>query len=245
MLEHPLSYLHYKQVTAVLLIVVLLIEMSKGYFKEVSTYVKTFSPRPYVFPLFILIVATLLIIVFADIPLIQWIRNQNSALAGWVAEFGSLLGRSSNCFTFLGLCYLAAYVTRMLHARQLIFGALLASFLTAVGVTIFKFTLLRARPDSELGVFSFFNWQGIIEDDRAFQSFPSGDVGIVAGAAAYFFYLVRNYALKFLLMLLPVCTAVARISLNRHWPSDAFFSIGLGLMIGKFVWDYKGLRFKK
>jgi membrane-associated phospholipid phosphatase len=120
-----------------------------------------------------------------------------------------------------------------------VFSALLSSFVTALIVTVFKFLSLRARPYAEFGPFSFFNFHGLTQDARAFQSFPSGDVGVVAGAAAYLFFTTKNRFSGVLIFLLPLCTAFARMSANKHWPSDTLFAIGLGLIAAKFVRDYK------
>lgn len=141
---------------------------------------------------------------------------------------------SKNTWNVLILLYVAGFILRSQAWKKNVFGALLANGMTSLVATGFKFTLMRARPDNNLGPLSFFNLQGL-QNDSSFQSFPSGDVSIVSGACGYLFFAVKNKFLKLLLVLIPFTTACARISANRHWPTDVLFSIGLGFLAAYWV----------
>jgi membrane-associated phospholipid phosphatase len=93
-----------------------------------------------------------------------------------------------------------------------------------------KMIFLRARPDTGVGPFVFFHWSALASDTRPYESFPSGDVAIVAGAAAVFFFKTRA-PWRWLWLILPLCTAYSRVLLNRHWPADTLASLGLGLWV--------------
>ncbi|MFA7001384.1 MAG: phosphatase PAP2 family protein, partial [Candidatus Omnitrophota bacterium] len=102
-----------------------------------------------------------------------------------------------------------------------------------------KLVFLRARPVTGEGPLSFFNLEGWGRKANLFYSLPSGDVAVVAGAAAYLFYRVKNTALRALLMLLPVLTAFSRVYKSKHWPSDTAFAVGLALLAALFVVHYE------
>ena len=214
----------------------ILLEVRDGYFKGFGRYLKTFSLKPYRLPLAALLLAALLMIF--DPMLLPLVQNQDSLLASFVTSFGGSMGRSSNCWIFLIVCYLIAWLAKLKKERKLLFGALLSSFITSGLATFFKFLLLRARPEAELGPYSFFHFEGLIYDERMFQSFPSGDVAVVAGAAVFFFYALKNRVAKWLIFLLPLCTAFARVSVNRHWPSDTAIAMSLGWIAAAWVWNY-------
>ena len=230
-------HFHRKHITAILIGLIFLLEFRKGYFKRWRNWPKSFSWKPYQIPFLTLIILTLLTFL-VDSWALGWIRLRNFPFSKGVVDLGSLMGRDINCFTALAWLYVGAYTLKRERARKWIFGAVITSLMTSVVVTVFKFVLLRARPYGDLGPFSFFNWDGLTEDASLFQSFPSGDTAVVAGAASYFFYAARKYLWRWAILLLPLCTAIARISLNRHWPSDTLFSLGIGLLVGAIVWDY-------
>jgi len=159
--------------------------------------------------------------------------NDDHFAAATFSNLGHQLGR------YLFVMLVSVYVTGLaLHSREscrLVFGMLLTSIVTALIVTLLKFTFLRARPFADLGPFSFFNLEGLIHDERTFQSFPSGDVAIVAGAAAYLFYMLQQPFFRWLPIVLLLSTAFSRISRNRHWPSDTAGSLLVALIAAKAI----------
>lgn len=229
-------HLNHKHIQAVLVLLVVWFEWRSGYFRGFLKYLKSFSIKPYARLIFQIFLVTALL--FALDPfLIRWVQSFESPFSSWIVSVGSFFGRKN--WWVLLFTYLAVLIVRAQPARKLIFSALAANAITALFCVILKFTVLRARPLIGLGAYSFFNFEGVQRDAGVFQSFPSGDVAIVAGAAAYFFYAFRSWFLRLFVFLFPLATAFARMSLNKHWPSDVFFAIGLGLVSAQFVWQYQ------
>jgi len=136
-------------------------------------------------------------------------------------------------------CYFLFKLLKNNLGSRLTFGVLLSVTLSTTFSFIVKRTFMRARPYNHFGAFSFFHLNGLLHDKNAFQSFPSGDVALVAGAAAFLFYATKNSYTRWLLLIFPVATAFSRIWLDRHWPSDTLFSVGLGFIAGLFIWQYQ------
>ena len=222
-----------KVIAGLLIFSVFFIEWRKGSFKEGKACLRRISWSSYVKELALLAV-TAAVTMFADRRLLAWIQSQRSVVFDGVLQVGSFLGKGQNAWAVLAALYFLGYL--LPFGRKIIFGALGASFLTSVVTTLLKFLLLRARPSAALGPFSFFHGAGLLQDERAFQSFPSGDAAVVAGAAYYLFLTVKFRPLRWLLFLVPLTTALARVYVNRHWPSDVLFSLGLGFFIAHGVW---------
>lgn len=154
-------------------------------------------------------------------------------------RFGGVMGKGITPWLFIMACYAVEELVRKPKGGAgLAFGCLLSSALTALICAVLKLIFLRARPYNLLGAAAFFQWEGFFRSANAFQSFPSGDVAVVAGAAAFLFYAARRGLFRWVFLLLPVLTALSRIDLNRHWPSDTLFSIGLGLAAAAVVRDF-------
>ena len=229
-------YLNPKHIQAALVLLVVWFEWRRGYFKGFSAYLKLFSIKPYIRSTAVIVAVTVFLLCL-DPLLIRLVQGFQSPTSNWVVQVGSFFGRK-NWMVLLSV-YLVLLIAQSRFGRKLVFSALLANVTASVLCTILKFTVLRARPLVGLGAYSFFNFDGFQKDAGLFQSFPSGDVAIVAGAVSYCFYAFRNRLLKVLIFLLPLATAFARMSLNKHWPSDVFFSMGLGMISAQFVWQYQ------
>ena len=93
MKKPSLIHFHHKYLTANLLALVILLEVRDGYFKGFGRYLKSFSLKPYRWPLAALLFATLLMIF--DPVLLLLVQNQDSPLASFMAGFGGRMGRSS------------------------------------------------------------------------------------------------------------------------------------------------------
>ena len=210
----------------------------RGDFKGIRTPRKNHSSKPYLFLL--LGVPFLMVLLF---PFDAFLLHAVQSLAAYpffasVAKFGSLISDNIMFWIVLLAVHLLLRLAKQETGSQRFFGAILASVVTGFVCHGLKFTFLRARPYTGLSPFSFFNHAGFMSDPRAFQSFPSGDVAIVSGAAGYFFHAFPNRILRWLLFLLPLATAFARVSLNRHWVSDTVGSLWLGLTLSRGVWNY-------
>lgn len=232
-------WLFAKALTGLIVVLVFYLEWSKGYFKELPSYLYSRPSKFHLLFLMFLFVFSLLILSL-DFSLRAVIQEAYKLyFFKAVVAIGSFLGRSTNLWPMLASFYLLTGPLKGKSWQKIIFGMLLASVVTGLGIHILKFTFLRARPYADLGPLSFFNFDGLLHNDRAFQSFPSGDTAVCAGAVAYLFYALRRKLASRLLLLLPVATALARVSLNRHWPSDTVFSIGIAFLVARGLWRYK------
>ncbi len=176
-------------------------------------------------------------IFFFDERLKDFIQGGKFLFSHEALRFGSCLGWPAYVWTILVIGYIVGMIAKKETISQYTSGALFSSALTALAAILLKLVFLRARPPANLGPFSFFNLEGLLKGKGMFQSLPSGDVAIIAGACAYVFYLLKDSFWRWLILLLPLCTAYARISLNKHWPSDTLASIGFSLILGRLVFQ--------
>ena len=235
MLEH-FAYLPKfapKKVVAVFVVLVILNEIRKGYFSQFLPRAKqafgAFRLRPVLIAL-----AALTLFSLADAWISHAIQSANHTFISAWATAGHQIGKNTlaGLITLYALTFLIRLDPRQ---RIFIFGAMLSSVLTGLATTALKFTILRARPAADLGPFSFFNLAGFTQDERLFQSFPSGDVAMIAGATGYLFHRLPHWRLRGLVFLLPLSTALARVAYNRHWPTDTITSVLLGLALSYWV----------
>ncbi len=218
----------------VLLFITLMAAWRRGDFKNFKNFKKNFSTRFY-----LLLLISFPLIILLLLPLDRFLRQavQSAALMKYIAEFGSFISDNLKFWILLAGTHLILRLLQKEVWAKKFLGAVLGSALTGLVVHLSKFVFFRARPYTGLSPFSFFDFQGFLSDNRGFQSFPSGDVALVAGAASYFFYSSRH-PLRRLIFLLPVSTALARVYLDRHWVSDTVGSIWVSLILSRLVWDY-------
>jgi membrane-associated phospholipid phosphatase len=230
---------HQSKVVIFILIAVCIIqEWRKGYFHRIVPYVKT---RPWfpVIRLFLVFFCLALLMMPADFGLRQIIQTPGNRFLTVLGNFGRMISRDINPWFVMIACYGFGLLARRLVWSQIALDSLLSSAITVVLSQAFKFSFLRARPFGGYGPYSFFNLDGLLHDEGTFQSFPSGDVAVIAGAAAFLFCAARGRFWRWAIMIFPVATAISRISLDRHWPSDTFFSIGLGFVAARLILDYR------
>lgn len=193
-----------------------------------------------IIPLFFLAVGAVVL----DPFVLSLLQSVPPSFAASLADFGGALGRHVHPWLFLAVLLLISICFKNVWLRACVFGSLFSAFLASLFSFIFKFSFLRARPNTDLGHLSFFNFEGLFKDSRAFQSFPSGDVVVVAAISFYFFFQFKKNAIKWLFVLLPLSTAFARVYANKHWPSDGIVAIALGLIAAKVVFQYEKLKNK-
>ena len=210
-------------------------EKRRGYFSEFLPYLKSSTFQP---PLFFLAIGFLpaALIFFFDSFLLAWIQDRVGRHS-ILTHFGSDIGQNVNFWMTLTSLYLFFSIWRADYFSRLLFGAVFTSALTGLIIHILKFIFSRARPYADLGPYCFFNFGEYLHAHK-FQSLPSGDVALVAGAASYLFFALKT-PLRPLVFLFPLCTALARVSLNAHWPSDTVVSIVLSLAVAHWVWNYR------
>jgi membrane-associated phospholipid phosphatase len=214
-------------------------EIRCGYFKSFKSYLPSvkFKALVQILALTVCVAGCALII---DQPLAGWARAQTAVFFTEISRLGGLMGKGANPWFFMGIVYCLAALLKRERWSRVSFACMLSSAITAVAANLLKITFLRARPFMNWGDLSFFNYQELFHHKKDnFFSFPSGDVAVVAGAAAYLFYSVQNIYFRSLFLVLPLMTAFSRIYKNKHWPSDTLFSIGLGLAAALFVVHYE------
>ena len=229
------------RVVSVVLILVLSVVMfwhlnRRGYLSQFKIYLKN-SAASVGLQLFLL-AAAYVGLLFVDPLLLKPLQSIHFPFSQNLLDFGGWLGKKGHLWLILISGYFLSVWFKNNCGMRLAFGSFL-SMLSAVGVAfILKHIFFRARPDADLGPFTFFHLGSGGFDKNAFLSFPSGDVAVVAGACLFLFYTVKNISVRLILLALPLLTALSRLSLNRHWPSDVIFSIGLGFIAALFIRRY-------
>lgn len=224
-----------KLITAVMVIFVFVMELRNKYFYHFFKYMMSVKWNQYV--RFIAFAAIIIGIAFLiDAPLLQWLQAIQNPFFDFLVDFGRWTSR--NIVFILMALYVLAYAIKKKMWNQFIFGTLFSSLMTGLVSHLLKFVFLRARPYGNLGPFSFFHLGGLTHNKHMFQSFPSGDVAIMAGAAAYLFYAIKNPYLKILTLMIPISTALSRVDYNKHWPSDGLFAIAISLVLGHLIFNF-------
>ena len=233
-----------KQSLVFLLGVVVLLEIHQKHFRK---WHNPFSNFNWKHSLHILLasLAAAGIVLFFDMELIRSIRDFDSDFKVNAAEFGRFFGRSHGTWGVLAALYMLGYLFKNRTLSHTALFAIVSSCITGLIAHLLKFIFLRARPYKDLGAFNFFDLHGFMEHDRGFQSFPSGDVAISAGAMIYLFTRIKQPILRVIFLIIPFLTALSRVNLNRHWPSDTLFSIGLGFAIAIIVHHFADANQKK
>ena len=227
-----------KAAIGIAIVVMLIQEWRKGFFRNFRSYPKTVPFKPYA------VIAGLFFILFLlafsqDRILLDKVQGLKGPFWSCVLLFGRNIGENIKFWSILLAFYWISRGLRSAKGSSLAFGALLASSLTGLLAHILKSIFMRARPYATPNPYSFFNYHEILHHSRAHQSFPSGDVALVAGAAGYLFFSIPNPFFRLLMLLVPLANAFARMSLNRHWASDTVAAMGLGLMTALFFWSFK------
>ena len=220
----------------VLLALIIFWEYRRGYFKGTKNYLKSVSFKPYYTPLLFFMVLIILLF-FLDPALLRGIQALDSPYIQGMSDFGAQISRN----LWIGLigAYWISFLTNQKRFCRFVFGMFLSTALTGLVGHGLKLVFLRARPYGNLGPFSFFNLGGLTQNDRVFQSLPSGDVSITAGATCYLFYALRGNYFRWFVLLIPLSTAFSRVDLNRHWPSDTLAAIGVGIIVAQWMVNYE------
>jgi membrane-associated phospholipid phosphatase len=236
--EPLLPKLGYPYLALLAVAIILIYEVREDYFDGFQRYLRSIPAKFYLLLISLLFISTGLV-TLGDEAILGWARAEHDALWLAVAGFGREISDKLNGWIILTSLYFLAWVSKSRHWRSIAAGAVMSSSLTVFIVILCKFIFLRARPVAGLGPFSFFNLEGLTQLRWLFHSFPSGDVGVVAGASAYLFFSMKRVGSRWLLIILPLAAAFSRLSTDRHWPSDTFFSLGLGFLIAYFLWRFR------
>lgn len=242
-MEHLLAKLvkiSMKLIIGVLLALMIYGEWKKGYFKGVASYRKKLSFKTCRGVFFAFLFLTLFLIPF-DPFFLDTIQSFGRQVPQ-IFTFGQWINRNIHFWMILISLYFLCVVCKKKGGATQVFDAILASAGAGLVCHLLKFIFLRARPDSGHSPFSFLNAGGLWDNIKQFQSFPSGDVALISGAASYFFFAVKKLSLRpfrWVVFLFPLISALARVNGDRHWLSDTVASLGVALMVGRLIWDYR------
>jgi undecaprenyl-diphosphatase len=101
--------------------------------------------------------------------------------------------------------------------------------LTAGTTTTMKYVFSRERPRENSDPGDFF-------DGSPHQSFPSGEVAEISAVVTPFIAEYRHdHPSVYLLALLPVYDAIARVKVNAHWQSDVIVGAAIGTGFGIYA----------
>jgi membrane-associated phospholipid phosphatase len=223
-----------------MVVVTALNELRRGYFTKSnqSAFVQRIKKTPYCRYLLFVCAVTAALIFMLDTPLLEMVQQIKNPFLTVVLHVGAWVGKGFNIWFVLLIGYAGLTCLRRHRWAQAVFSALLSVVSMASIGFVLKRVFMRARPHEELGPLSFLNFEALLHDKGSFHSFPSGDVAVSIGATAFLFFAVKNIYPRFLILCIPAATALSRMTLNKHWPSDVFFSLGLGLIIGSIIWQY-------
>ena len=148
------------------------------------------------------------------------------------------------CIFSLFLKFVTLFKIKQKYAEKLYKTSLtiFLSFLLSNAVGhLLKIVTLRERPFFTDNPLNFFCYSEAITKNLLwkthYKSFPSGHV-ICSSSLFFSFYFIFktfNQKLASLLTLIPLLTALARVALKAHWPSDIFLSLVLGYYISYYI----------
>jgi len=209
-------------------------EARRGYFAALCQQFPALKRRPFLDGFLVLLALTV-----TGLPFDPFLLERVQALSGpfWkaVIETGGFAGRHIHPWVMAVGFWALAVLMRRAPAERLARGILFSGALASLLTQALKFLLLRARPFGQEGAWSFLNISGLLGDSRVYQSFPSGDVVVVAGMIFYLVLFLSRFKAAWILALLPAATAMSRINADKHWPTDTLFAIGLGLMTAALI----------
>jgi len=211
-------------------------EISTGYFHDYKSRLASLNKLPYAVTLICSLIVAICLVPF-DQQMLHALHTSNAELLRNITAIGAMLGTDTKFWTILLVLYAAGTALGSKKLTKVIFGAILATVVSVVIVTILKLIVLRARPVVGIGAAEFFQFAEIFKGNRAFQSMPSGQVVLVSSAVAFIYYQLQNHWFRFFLAVLPVFSAVSRVSLNRHWPSDTIVSFGIAVVVAHVIFS--------
>lgn len=161
------------------------------------------------------------------------INHEHALLPDQVWGFFNLLSYSK----FFILPVLLLLITSSLK-REMLLNVILLIVSYYVVFYVLKAAVGEARPYIVLPSGSFY-WLNYFEDavKSAHKSFPSGHTGnmaVFAFAISGMFFRGKK-GLQFLMLLLVIATALARICTGWHWPLDVLASGLIGYLLVKIV----------
>jgi len=185
------------------------------------------------------LLAIVLLMLFLDPAVGRW----ESTVAGtaWVQTFWSFVkpfGREMIQGLFILGLLIAAAVSRSWGYARLALVVGVAYAISGTTCHLIKMAVHRPRPEVMR-----LPWVGgwgvaacMIENEL--HSFPSGDVTIAASLATVMFLAIGRGRARYVLFLIPFLSAVGRIVVAAHYPSDCLAGALLGMATAVLVWRW-------
>lgn len=237
----------YLNVFLYLILVMIFIDMLRnGYLKKIwKTFTDYIKPGIIIYIL-ITIIATAVLIIWVDIPVIKYVQSMKNPVVDKVFYYINILSNGIFLFPFLVTLYTAAVIYKNKRLKIFIESSILGLLISGLVIQIMKILILRARPSTNLGAFSFLNYTEMYLKGKFFHpiftSMPSGHAGNISVLAICGWMAMRD-RMKYLLLLLPLFVAVSRMIHNKHWLSDVFAGTIIGAYIGFVV--FKSIKNRK
>jgi undecaprenyl-diphosphatase len=185
------------------------------------------------------LLAIVLLMLFVDPVVGRWASKVSGS--GWVETFRTLvrpLGRDALQGLFILALLIAALVSRSWAYARLALIVGLAYAISGATCHLIKMAVHRPRPE----VMSV-PWSGgwgleacLLENEL--HSFPSGDVTIAAALATVLFLAIGRGRWRYTLLLIPLLSAVGRVVVAAHYPSDCLVGALLGAAVALLVWRW-------
>lgn len=167
-------------------------------------------------------IATTLVWLFADVPVVAWAERMQSDHTEAIVRLMNRFGGGMNPALVVGFFLVAgiAYVQRRWVAYAIAMGG--AGLAAGIAAQIVKHIVGRARPELWLGPTHY--------APGSSTSFPSGHTVGAFALAGVLVFASRSAAVRVVAFLLAAAVGVSRILAFRHWTSDVVASAILGLV---------------
>ncbi len=186
-----------------------------------------------------ILLGMVLLMLFGDPAIGRW--ENTVAGSAWVETFRSFvrpLGRDMIQGLFiLGLLIVALVSRSWAYARlALVVGVAY----TISGTTCHLIKMAVHRPRPEVMPAPWLGGWGLAACmlENELHSFPSGDVTIAAALATVVFLAIGYGRARYALFLIPLLSAVGRIVVAAHYPSDCVAAALLGITTAVLVWRW-------
>ena len=159
---------------------------------------------------------------YADLPVTAYAESIQSATSEDAIRLANRFGGGMNP-PMIVLFYLVAGVVYRVR-RWIHYAVAMALAGTSAGILVqlVKFAVGRTRPEL---------WLGAFHHARASaSSFPSGHTVGAFALAGVLIFAARSHLLRATAILLALAVAVSRILAFRHWTSDVFASMCVGML---------------
>lgn len=178
--------------------------------------------RPASLRLFLGAVGTVVVWLVVDMPVLAWAEGVQSELTEDVIRLVNRFGGGMNPVLVVAFFFFAgvAYRERRWVSYAIAMG--ISGLAAGILAQIVKHLVGRARPELWLGPAHY--------APGSSTSFPSGHTVGAFALAGVLVFASRSRALRAIAFLLAFAVGMARILAFRHWASDVFASMTLGLV---------------